>query len=93
MESMNKVFHCPACGFPLDFEPWVNDSPLDEICPCCGIQFGYDDSAGGDLQRRSDVYEQWRRQWIAKGMPWYSRGTEVPRDWNPTKQIQAFLES
>ena len=36
---------CPACGFEgLDEEPWVGDSPSDDICPCCGMQFGYYDA-------------------------------------------------
>lgn len=35
---------CPACGFSgLVSEPWDDVSPSDEICPCCGIQFGLDD--------------------------------------------------
>jgi hypothetical protein len=38
---------CPVCGFGLWFQPWRAESPADEMCPCCGIQFGYDDAAGG----------------------------------------------
>jgi hypothetical protein len=91
VESVNKSYYCPACGFLLDFEPWSNESPSDEICPCCGIQFGYDDAAGGNMQRRSELYQEWRRDWIAKGMPWRSEGAPAPRDWNPGKQLDDFL--
>jgi len=47
---------CPACGFLLQMPPWDGKLPSEEICPCCGIQFGYDDSAGGDSLRRKEVY-------------------------------------
>ena len=90
MESMNKGSYCPACGFPLGFEPWSNGSPSDEICPCCGIQFGYDDAAGGNMQRRHELYEEFRRVWIANGMPWQGRGTAAPKDWNPAEQLNEF---
>jgi hypothetical protein len=93
VESVNKNFNCPACGYRLDFEPWSDGSASDEICPCCGIQFGYDDAAGGDLQRRSELYEQWRSRWIAEGMPWHSSGTAAPHDWNPARQLQDLLHS
>jgi len=91
VECMNEVFNCPACGFLLDFEPWSNGSPSDEICPCCGIQFGYDDAAGGNMQRRSELYKEWQRDWISKGMPWRCEGAPAPRDWNPVKQLDDFL--
>jgi hypothetical protein len=40
----DTVAHCPVCGYGLDFLPWLDeDSPSDEICPCCFTQFGLDD--------------------------------------------------
>jgi hypothetical protein len=93
VESMTKSYNCPACGFLLDFEPWSNGSASDEICPCCGIQFGYTDFAGGDVKRRAELYHEWRNRWIAKGMPWHDPGNAPPPDWNPTKQLQEFLNS
>lgn len=89
MDSVSKRNVCPACGYILDFEPWADGSPSDEICPCCGIQFGYTDAAGGDMQRRTALYEKWRSDWIAAGMPWRSPGP-APVDWNPTKQIKSL---
>lgn len=55
---------CPVCGYSLGFAPWKGESASDEICPGCGIQFGYND-ARPDL--REGVYAEWRRQWIAGG--------------------------
>lgn len=88
MDSLRERYFCPACGLDLSFEPWTNGSPSDEVCPCCGIQFGYDDAAGGNMQLRLEVYEKWRSAWIAAGMPWRSRGTAPPADWNPREQVK-----
>jgi hypothetical protein len=55
---------CPACDSDLAFEPWVQESASFEICPSCGIQFGYND-ARPDV--RGGVYREWRRAWIANG--------------------------
>ena len=78
---------CPVCGYELDFAPWLDDSPADEICPSCGIQFGYDD-ATGDLKMREQVYVSWREEWIKRGMRWWSRGRAQPLDWNPDEQLR-----
>lgn len=78
---------CPACGFELGFEPWQGHSASDEICPCCWIQFGYDDCAGGNVHSRQDIYDAWRQKWIAEGMLW--RGTRrAPEGWNAVAQLR-----
>ena len=54
---------CTVCGYPDMTAP-----PRDyEICPCCGTEFGLD-----DFDR---TLEQLRKDWIAKGAPWFSRAT------------------
>ncbi len=55
---------CPACGSELDFAPWDGESASHEICPHCGIQFGYND-ARADL--RAQIYRLWREAWVANG--------------------------
>ena len=55
---------CPVCRNELEFEPWDGNLPSDEICPFCGIQFGYDDSRQ-DLRERT--YSDWRDAWNANG--------------------------
>jgi hypothetical protein len=49
---------CLACGYDdLDGLPWSEDgSPSEAICPSCGIQFGYDDAAGGDARARASIH-------------------------------------
>jgi hypothetical protein len=53
----------------LDFEPWPEGIGSQEICPRCGIQFGYADCAGGDEAKRKLIYTEWRARWIAAGRP------------------------
>ena len=89
----NSLFTCPCCGYAgLDESAWNSiGSPSDEIFPCCGIQFGYPDAAGGDLARRHEVYRQWRRNWARRGMPWSSPGQGPPPGWDPEVQVEQFL--
>lgn len=71
---------CPVCESPLDFEPWSNGVSSQEICPSCGIHFGYNDARAS---LRLLVYEGWRREWIARGRrpidgaDWKQVGTKV----------------
>ena len=79
---------CPVCGYDGLYEqPWINDNPSDEICPCCGIQFGYTDAAGGDINTRKKIYREWRKKWINESMMWWSDSRKPPNDWNPEKQL------
>lgn len=79
---------CPVCGFRLWCAPWDGPAASLEFCPSCGIQFGYDDMAGGEASRRQAVYEAWRARWISTGMPWSSRGIEPPPGWDPVDQLR-----
>ena len=82
--------NCPVCGYELGFPAWKQLSPSDEICPSCGIQFGYDDFAGGDLEQRQQIYKKWREDWITKGMFWWSN-RKPPEDWNPREQLRRIM--
>lgn len=88
---MNKIkydYYCPVCGFKLDFLPWDAGTPSFEICPCCFIQFGYEDAAGGEEERRVSIYREYRDYWMRSGMIWNSMGEERPLNWDPRKQLQ-----
>lgn len=55
---------CPVCASSLDFEPWEGGLPSHEVCPFCGIQFGYNDARP---ELRETIYAEWRSEWIAGG--------------------------
>ncbi len=81
---------CPVCGYPNLDKPAYSDEkgawPSLEICPCCGFQFGFTDHS------QHITFEQWREQWIARGMLWQSIGIARPADWNPTEQLLKIRE-
>jgi hypothetical protein len=75
---------CPVCGFELEEPAWSGDAGSQEMCPSCGIQFGYDDAGGRqDPARLRQIHALWRRAWKRCGMLWSSRGRRPPFDWNP----------
>jgi hypothetical protein len=70
---------CPVCYFVMS-----NVYDADEICPCCGTQFGHDDSAETEAQRAM-VRAELRLSWIERGQPfWYA--PLRPSGWNPAAQ-------
>lgn len=56
---MSMKYECPVCAMKFN-EPWENSQ---DICPGCGIQFGYDDAAGGSEELRQRIYTEWRKVW------------------------------
>lgn len=82
------TYTCPICGNPnLTDRPYNDDdtSVSDEICPCCGFQFGYDDRASGR------THTAWRRHWIDNKMPWFSHGRRPPPGWDLATQLAAQI--
>lgn len=64
---------CPVCWFsPLPYPP--RDY---HICPCCGTEFGNDDT--------TRTWEELRESWIHGGMRWFFG--EAPRNWNAQAQL------
>jgi hypothetical protein len=54
-----------------------------DICPSCGFQFGVTDEDKGFS------YEQYRKIWVADGMPWYSADiAEKPPHWDPEASLR-----
>ncbi len=82
--NVESKFMCPVCGWVELKKPPRSETTGGsyEICPCCGFQFGYDDEDQGI----SD--EEWRRRWIAKGMPWFARTRLPPPGWDPLEQLR-----
>jgi hypothetical protein len=89
------TYICPVCGYDALFDPpWQDDSPSDDICPSCGIQFGYHDVAGGNPEGRKRIYTEWRQRWIDQGMPWHSINAQpVPSGWDPVRQLTRVTQT
>lgn len=91
------MYHCPACGFELNGPPWRGEDPSWNICPCCGIEFGYDEydseffdrreEFADEAQYREAFYRDWRARWRAAGCPWWSKQEGPPAGWSPEDQL------
>ncbi|GAA0386025.1 hypothetical protein [Paenibacillus motobuensis] len=56
----------------------------DEICPCCGFHFGFND----DGVNKEDSYYRWREKWVADGCIWFSKSRRPHDTWNPVVQLK-----
>lgn len=79
----SEKYSCTVCGYPDLSEP-----PVDEygcatfsICPCCGIEFGYDDA--------TTSHQDLRQRWLEAGAVWFSKQMPRPDDWNASAQLKA----
>jgi rubredoxin len=91
MSMSNKQYICPVCGYVgFDDPPWSSDlSPSYDICPSCGIEFGYDDFRPTEAERKIR-WEELRHDWITNGMQWSSRVDPMPHNWDPAKQLRGI---
>ena len=67
--EINDVdFYCRVCGYESGDRPWGDDGhlPSFDMCPCCGVEWGYEDNGLFSTER-------YRNLWIEKGAPWFSR--------------------
>lgn len=97
---LDTGYLCPVCGLILDFKAWDSGYGSQEICPCCGTQFGYSDS--GNI--KEEIISRWnklRKEWIDGGMKWnwsmkWHRQREnpdsEPQNWNPIEQLKTIPE-
>ena len=89
---MAAVMHiCPVCGYSGLEEPprsLTTGGGSFEICPSCGFQFGVTDDDQGYS------YDDWRKEWISRGMPWDSSGIEEPpAGWDAREQLDKLKEA
>lgn len=72
---------CRVCGYEYDSPPWGSDgmTPIFEICPCCGVEYGYEDATLTGIKK-------YRHQWINDGCKW-NDPDQRPSDWSYETQI------
>ena len=82
MLNRSQFYICPVCGYPELDEAAYDDFGCASynICPCCGTEFGYDDS--------TVAHAELRKKWILKGMLWWSKNQHQPKDWDAIKQVE-----
>lgn len=75
---------CRVCGLHFDdFCPWGESGkePSYDICPCCGIEFGY-----GDETRRTVL--SYRKFWFENnGAQWF-HPEDKPKNWSLVEQFK-----
>ncbi|MBP2635489.1 MAG: hypothetical protein H6Q72_1396 [Firmicutes bacterium] len=81
------VHKCLVCNYDgLHDEPYdAKGVASDEICPCCGFHYGYDDD-GMD----KSIYIIWRLKWIEKGCTWFSKSRLHVVGWNAKEQLKGI---
>ncbi|MDQ0726960.1 hypothetical protein [Microbacterium sp. W4I20] len=62
--------YCRVCGYEPEEAPWGPDGRFGsfDICPCCGVEWGYEDSTFSASVR-------YRDRWIEQGAGWHDRRT------------------
>lgn len=102
-------WYCPVCGNDLSeyarSRAMESDTVYDTgfvlyttICPCCGVQFGLDDTGTIDTyDEDKKFYKTWRNQWIIDGMKWWAEQNgeadkRRPKSWNPKEQLKNVPE-
>lgn len=82
----DDLFRCRVCGLLQPEPPWGEDGRTAsfDICACCGVEFGYEDSTRAAVERH-------RTAWLASGPRWYEARSH-PVDWNVSEQVTRIPE-
>lgn len=81
MPNSNQIYVCSVCRYPDLDEPAYDSFGCASynICPCCGTEFGYDDS--------TTAHSDLREKWVSEGMQWWSKHKLKPNGWDPVRQL------
>jgi len=84
MHNNIKYYICPVCGYDKLDEPPYDEHGCSsfDICPCCGVEFGYDDFA--------TPHSVLRDKWVENGMIWWSPNTPPPAQWDAETQLASI---
>ncbi|WP_258126371.1 hypothetical protein [Escherichia coli] len=72
---------CRVCGAEQPEAPWGDDgeTPTYDICNCCGVEFGYEDSTVQSIKK-------YRAKWLDSGAKWMNKKSE-PQNWSVDEQL------
>jgi len=78
--------NCRVCGLFSEDLPWGEngDCPTHEICPCCGVEFGYEDYTVLSTKEYRDL-------WLLKGAEWFDKSVK-PNSWDKEQQFKNIPE-
>jgi len=81
MENKCWLQRCRVCGYDNEFLIWGESGnlPSFEICPCCGVQFGYSDETEEDCNFYRTFWAQ------NEALKWFSPKLR-PDNWNWDEQ-------
>src|SRR3972149_9931161 len=74
-KNSDEVMACRVCGYIGEDAPWGEDGKTAsfDICPCCGVEWGYEDILP------EGVFD-YRAKWINGGAQW-REPRRKPKDW------------
>ena len=80
-ELASDLITCRVCGYHDDDWPYGEDgkTPSHNICPCCGVEHGYEDISLVAVLR-------YRGNWISGGGKWFSPRLR-PAGWDMVRQL------
>jgi hypothetical protein len=81
-KNNDESYRCRVCGLKRLSQPWGEDgqTPVFEICKCCGVEFGYEDC---DVQS----VKKFREEWLNDGAKWF-RLKAKPENWSLEEQLK-----
>lgn len=79
---MEQEYYCRICGLKQLFLPWGEDgkTPTYEICDCCGVEFGNEDSTLTGIKN-------YREKWLSEGAKWFNFKNK-PKIFDIKKQME-----
>lgn len=85
MQNKNTFIHnneyiCRICGLIQDEPTWEEEVSSHNLCPCCGVEFGYEDITLISIR-------QYRTKWIDLGYKWVEPNL-MPQNWDIDKQLK-----
>ena len=82
MNNNQEYDFCRICGKKQDELIWGEDdqSPTFNICDCCGVEFGYEDS-------NLEAIRTFRRKWLEEGNKWWNLKAK-PKNWSLNAQMK-----